>query len=341
MLALPQKAPVAPRGFLPVLAALMGNFFLTIIKFFGFAISGSSAMFSEAVHSLADTMNQALLMIGIRRSLRVADEDFTYGYGHERFIWALMSACGVFFVGAGVTIYRGVETIIHPETILLSRWVFIILGISFVVELATFLIAFRELVDKGDGADLATVLREGDPTTIAILYEDGVAVVGVFIASIGITLSYYTHNVFWDALGSILIGVLLAVVAVILINKNREFLMEKAIPEELKEEIIALLEAEPAIEKVLDFKSSIINIGEYRIKCEIEFNGPALFKEIREAGDIREEYEAIKDDYEEFVRFCVDYVDRIPRLMGNKIDEIEKKLQKEVPEIKHIDIEIN
>lgn len=335
------KKSYSARGFLPVLAALLGNFSLTIIKFLGFAISGSSAMFSEAIHSFADTMNQGLLMVGIHRSVRVADEEFTYGYGHERFIWALMSACGVFFVGAGVTIYKGVDTLLHPEHIILGPWVFIILAVSFVVELGTFFIALWELKKKSDGADFVDALREGDPTTIAILYEDGVAVLGVLTAFVGITLSYYTHNVYWDALSSVVVGILLAIIAVLLINKNREFLMEKAIPEDLKEEIIALLEAEPAIEKVIDFKSSIINIGEYRIKCEIEFNGPALFKEIREAGDIREEYEAIKDDYDEFVRFCVEYVDRIPRLMGNKIDEIEKKLQKEIPGIKHIDIEIN
>lgn len=334
------KAP-APRGFLPVLAALTGNLFLTIIKFCGFLISGSASMFSESVHSFADTMNQGLLMVGIHRSTRVADEEFTYGYGHERFIWALMSACGVFFVGAGVTIYRGVATLLRPEQVVLSPWVFIILAVSLVVELSTFLLAFFDLRKMGDGADFFDTLDDGDPITIAILYEDGVAVLGVLIASLGIVLSYYTGNMVWDAVASIAIGVLLAFVAVVLINKNRQFLMEKAIPEELKDEIIGLLEAEPAIEKVVHFKSSTINIGEYRITCDVEFNGPALFKEIREAGDIRDEYDAVRDDYDEFVRFCVELVDRVPRLMGNKIDEIEKRLQKEVPGIKHIDIEIN
>lgn len=330
-----------PHGFLPVLAALVGNFSLTFLKLVGFFISGSAAMFSEAIHSLADTMNQALLMVGIRRSQKVADEDFAYGYGSERFVWALISACGVFFVGAGITIYKGIDAMLHPEAIVISTWVFIILAASFVVELATFLLALRELKRVNREVSLAEALREGDPTTIAILYEDGAAILGVFLASLGIILSYYTHDARFDAIGSIAVGILLAVIAVMLINKNRAFLVGKAIPEELKEEIIELLEAEPAIEKVIDFKSSIINIGEYRIKCEVEFNGPALLKEIRAAGDIRDEYEAIKDDYDEFVRFCVDYVDRVPRLMGNKIDEIEKKIQREIPGVKHIDIEIN
>ncbi|MBI5742848.1 MAG: hypothetical protein HZA25_03345 [Candidatus Niyogibacteria bacterium] len=174
-----------------------------------------------------------------------------------------------------------------------------------------------------------------------VIYEDGAAIFGVLIAFLGIWLTALTHSPVWDAVGSIVIGLLLGTIAVILINKNRAFLVGKAMPEELKDEIVALLESDPAIEKVIDFKSSTINVGEYRIKCEVEFNGPALLKEIRKAGDIREEYEAIKDDYNEFLRFAAEFIDRIPRLMGRRIDEIEKKIQREVPGVRHIDIEIN
>src|SRR3989344_5801263 len=95
-------------GFLPVLTAVGGNAVVTVSKFGAALVSGSSSMFSETVHSFADTLNQMLLLIGLRRSLKKADESFEYGYGRERFFWALISACGVFFVGAGVTAYKGI-----------------------------------------------------------------------------------------------------------------------------------------------------------------------------------------------------------------------------------------
>ncbi len=335
----PSKA--TPRGFFPVIAAMSGNFIIMVAKFFGFAVSGSAAMFSEAIHSLADTMNQALLLIGIKRSLRVADDEHSYGYGYERFVWALISACGVFFVGAGITIYKGISAISHPEEIHYSPLIFIILIMSFVIELITFYIAYRELRKNFKGTDFKEMLREGDPITIAVLYEDGVAILGVLVALLGITFSYYTGNSLGDAVSSIIIGLMLAWVAVTLINKNRELLTGKSMPEAMKEAIIELLEAEPTIEKVIDFKSTSINISEYIIKCEIEFNGSALLKEVREAGGLRDDYETARENFPEFVRFCAEFIDRIPRLIGTKIDEIEKKIQTEFSEVKHIDIEIN
>lgn len=328
-------------GLLPVIFALAGNAFITVIKFAGFFISGSGSMFSEAVHSLADTLNQGLLMIGLKKSTKKADSDFSYGYGQERFLWALISACGIFFLGAGVTIYHGINSLIEKEMLHIGPIVFAILLISFIIETFTFLAAFRELRRSNHGKSLRESLGEGDPTTIAVLYEDGVAVLGVLIATASIFLSQLTGNYYWDAVGSIVIGTLLGIVAVILIRKNREYLIGKNIPEETKEEVMKILKSYPSIEKVLDFKSSILDVGCYQIKCEVEFNGTALLKKIYHDKLIRKEHEMIKDDYGEFVRFLADYIDKIPRLVGNKIDEIEKKIKKEIPEIKHIDIEIN
>ncbi|OGG71227.1 hypothetical protein A3F27_01070 [Candidatus Kaiserbacteria bacterium RIFCSPHIGHO2_12_FULL_53_13] len=127
----------------------------------------------------------------------------------------------------------------------------------------------------------------------------------------------------------------------ILITKNRSYLLGRSIPEEEREEIIAALVAEPSIERVIDFKSTVLGVGVYRIKCEVEFNGPALFKEAYQRTALKEQYNEVKNDYEAFKRFCVDYADRIPRLMGKKIDEIETMLKKRFPAVAHIDIEIN
>ena len=329
-------------GFVSVIAALIGNFVITILKAIGFAVSGSSSLFSEAVHSFADTANQALLMVGIVKSRRAPDEESSYGYGLERFFWALISACGVFFVGAGITIYHGVETLIHPGELIFKPEVFIILVISFVVEFITFTIAFRELWnERGEDATLLDTFRDGDPTVLAVVYEDGVAVFGVFVAGVSIGLSYITGNPAWDAMGSVVIGALLAWVAIVLILKNKHFLVEKSIPEEVKESIIEILVADPMIERVYDFKSSIVELGKYRAKCEVEVNGTALFKELSNGVMFKEDYETVKEDYQEFLRYIVDYTDRVPRVIGTRIDELEERIKKEIPSVRHIDIEIN
>lgn len=328
------------QGFSSVLFALIGNTIITLIKFFGFFVSGSVVLFSEAIHSLADTMNQALLMVGIKKSGKAANEEFSYGYGQERFLWALISACGIFFLGAGVTVVSGINSLRHPEAVHITSLSFIILIFSFFIEGYTFFRAIKELRQNGKLNGSKHLLDDGDPMTIAVIYEDGVALLGVLVAFFSILLSKITGDVYWDAVGSIIIGLMLATIAIILINKNRSFLMNKSIPEPVKKKIIKLLQSDPAVEKVLNFQSTILDIGCYHIKCEIEFNGSALIKKM-DSGDLREEYENINGDYEEFKKFLVRQIDRIPRIIGQHIDDIEKKIKQEVPNIEHIDIEVN
>jgi len=153
--------------------------------------------------------------------------------------------------------------------------------------------------------------------------------------------SKLTGNYLWDSVGSIVIGVLLGVMAIVLININRGFLMRKSIPEETEERVIEILESDPAIEKVLDFKSVVIDIGKYHVKCEVEINGSALMRGMYRGMALKNEFKEIDGDYGEFLRFCVDYADRVPRMIGNRIDEVEKKIKDEIPEVRHIDIEVN
>ncbi|NTW26725.1 MAG: cation diffusion facilitator family transporter [Candidatus Moranbacteria bacterium] len=329
------------HGSLPVLAALTGNIFIMIIKWLGFFATGSGALFSEAVHSIADVVNQILLMIGIKKSQRPSDEDFHYGYSNERFFWALISACSIFFLGAGVTIYHGVMGFMHGESIHISSIAFIILAVSFVIEAGTFLIALKELRLKNKKRKWRETLEYGDPTTIAVLLEDAVAVLGVSVAFLSILLSKITGNPHWDAAGSIVIGVLLGVMAVILININRGFLLRKSIPEEIEERVKDILESDPAVEKVIDFKSTVIDVGSYHVKCEVEINGSALMRKMYRTNDLKIEFAKIDGEYDEFLRFCVDYADRVPRLIGTRIDDVEKKIKEEIPEVRHIDIEVN
>lgn len=312
-----------------------------MIKAVAALASGSSVMFSEAVHSLADTLNQVFLLIGVRRSSRKSDEDFGYGYGNERFFWALLSACGIFFIGAGVTLYNGIASLLRPSAIEIHSLLFVVLGASFLIEAVTLWVAENGLRNSYPDSTWSERLALADPSTLAVYLEDAAALIGIAVASVSLGASYYTGNVAWDSAGSIIIGILLGATAVILIHKNRSYLLGRSIPEDERDEIIAALIAEPSIERVIDFKSTVLGIGVYRIKFEIEFNGPALFKEAYQRKYLKEQYEEVKNDYEAFKRFCVDYADRIPRLMGKKIDEIEAMLKKRFPSVRHIDIEIN
>lgn len=329
------------RGITPVAAALAGNTVVTLIKGSVALSSGSSAMFSEAVHSFADTLNQTLLLIGLRRSRKKADEEFGYGYGFERFFWALISACGIFFVGAGVTIYHGISSLLHPEPVAINALIFVVLALAFLIEFWTLVVAARSLRTAHPDLSWRERIDYADPTTLAVFLEDGIAVIGVVVAATAITLSYLTQNVMYDAWGSIVIGILLAIAAIILIIKNRQYLIGRSIPESDRAGILELLRREPAIERVIDFKSTVLDIGVYRIKCEVEFNGSALLDAAHQMGELRNDFEKIKNDYEEFKKFYVDYADRVPRLMGKRIDEIESNIRTHFPKVHHIDIEIN
>ncbi len=328
-------------GYFPVIAALTGNIIVMVLKFISAFVSGSATMFSEAIHSLADSSNQILLFIGIKRSVKKPSESFIYGHGRERFLWALISACGVFFIGAGVTVYSGIMALLHEKEIHTGVLTYLVLVIAFVIELITFGLAWYELKKLNPQKHFKTILKDGDPSTLAVFYEDGIAVLGVTIAFGSILLTHYTGLHYFDAIGSIVIGIILGIMALFLINKNREFLIGKAMPDEMRDEIIEILEADTAIEKVLDFKSIVLDYGIYRVKCEVEFNGYSLLKDVLKDGDLKDEFETINNDYEEFLKFCVYYSDQVARLMGRKIDELEGKLHKRFPQVKHIDIEVN
>ncbi len=328
-------------GLLPVTVALIGNALVATCKFAGAFLSGSSVLFSEAIHSVADTLNQLFLLIGVRRSLKKPDDDFEYGYGNERFFWALISACGIFFIGACITGYKGVMAILEPGH-LEFHWIVIpVLLISFAVEMYTLRVAARQLRESFPGSSWRERLSLADPSTLAVYLEDAVAVLGVVIAAISLVVAFYTGNHLWDAVGSIIIAVLLGVVAIFLIVKNRAHLIGHAMPEEMQDDIVEMLEADPSIDKVIDFKSSVIAWGIYRIKFEIDFNGTSLLRELYRDVTMKEQYEEVSEDLEEFKRFVANYADRIPRLMGKKIDEIEKRLKSAYPGLRHIDIEIN
>ncbi len=330
------------QGNKSVIAALFGNTFVTITKTFVAIMSGSSSMFAESIHSFADTLNQSLLLVGLKRSKKPADHVHGYGYGIERFFWSLISACGILFIGAGVTVYHSIESLIHRDKSIISDYNYltiIVLVLAFIIEGITLYIALREL--KGKHKLTKDIFKNADPVTLAVVYEDGAAVLGVLVALASQFLMHFTGNNIYDSIGGIIVGIILGVLAITLIVKNHQYIIGKSLSVERVDEIIEFLLEDPCIENITEFKSVAIDINKYKIYTTVEWNGTPLYEEIYDAGDLREEFDDIKDDFKEFTKLMFKTTDRIPRLIGSHIDEIEKRIRERFPEVEYVDIEIN
>jgi cation diffusion facilitator family transporter len=214
---------------LTVLVAFAANLAIAVAKTAAAAVTGSASMLAEAAHSWADTGNEVFLMIANRRSARPADERHPLGHGREAYVWSLLAAIGLFVVGASVSIWHGVSELVGGEQAdgRYYALAYGVLAVSFVLEGISFLQAVRQLRAEAHRFDrdlLTHALATSDPTTRAVFAEDAAALIGIAIAAAGIAMHELTGVAAWDALGSILVGVLLGVVAVLLIDRNRRFL---------------------------------------------------------------------------------------------------------------------
>lgn len=200
-----------------IYAALAGNSLIAVTKFAAAAHTGSSAMFSEAVHSLVDTGNQALLLFGIHRAKRPADVAHPFGYGKEVYFWAFVVAILIFSLGAGISLFEGLSTLTTPHPISDPTVNYIVLSAALMFEGASWWVALREFRSaKGSLGYLEAVRRSKDPTIFTVLFEDSAAMIGLIIAMIGIAASQITGNSAYDAMASIGIAVVLAVTAIFL-----------------------------------------------------------------------------------------------------------------------------
>lgn len=323
---------------LAVGSAIFGNFLVMCAKFIAFFVTGSAAMLSEGIHTLADVLNQILLMIGIVRSDKSADDVYQYGYKSERYVWALISAVGIFFLGCGFTLYHGISSLFHEGHELKEfGWAIGVLIFAFVVELIVLIIAVRGVQKAAKGKPFFQFLRkEADPAVVAVVLEDAAACLGVLIAMAAIILTQITHNPVWDAYGSIAIGILLGLIAIWLIKRNSELLIGASIPGHLREQVVKIIESNPAVEEIVDLKTRILDTETYRIKADVRFNGEALAEKLK--PQLKPAYEKIKS-YDDFEKFTREFGDDIVELLADEIDNIEKRIQKSVPQAEHMDFE--
>lgn len=221
-----------------VMAAMIANAIIAVAKFFAAAVTGSSAMISEGIHSVADTGNQALLLFGNRRSQRPADRLHPFGYGPEMYFWSLIVAMILFALGGGFSLYEGISHLGHAEIPRDPFWNYGVLGVAFVVEAGALRVALKQLGGSGSGRSLWARLRASkDPRVFVPVAEDLAALLGVVVAFLGVWLARLLEAPALDAVSSIVIGIVLAGVALFLAWETRALLVGETIGSDLEHRI--------------------------------------------------------------------------------------------------------
>lgn len=239
---------------LTVLIALGANLLIAIAKSVAAVLTGAASLVAEAAHSWADTGNEVFLLVAERRAARPRDADHPIGYGREAYVWSMIAAFGLFAVGAAVSVWHGIQELTSPSEQAGSYLVgYVVIGIAFALEGTSFLQALRQT--RGAAARLGLrplryVERTSDPTLRAVFVEDAAALIGLMIAAAGMALHQVTGVAAFDALASILVGLLLAVVAIFLIRRNRDFLTGEVVAPERRRRMLELLLEEKQIESV-------------------------------------------------------------------------------------------
>lgn len=239
------------RANIVIYAALAANLGIAVAKFVAAAISGSSSMLTEGVHSLVDTGNQGLLLYGQYRARRAPDADHPFGYGRELYFWAFIVAILIFGLGAGVSVYEGWLHITAPEPLRDPLINYIVLAIAFALEGTSWWIAMREFdKSRGEHGWWQAIRDSKDPSGFIVLFEDSAALAGLIVAGAGVWASHHWGDPRIDGWASIVIGVILAGVATILAREAKGLLIGERANPEMVARIRALLEAEPCITHV-------------------------------------------------------------------------------------------
>jgi cation diffusion facilitator family transporter len=231
-----------------VYAALAANLAITITKFIAAAVSGSAALFSEGIHSVVDTGDSSLLLLGLALSKRAATREHPYGQGLQVYFWTLVVAMSIFGMGGGISIYEGILHLIEPHEIRAIGWAYAVLGAAFVFEGTSWLISLRGFRrSRGNLGLWQGIKRAKDPTTFVVVLEDSAALIGILVAGAGLTAARFGGLAFADGLASLVIGVLLIVVAFVLGRETWSLLLGEAAVPELVHSIRDMARSQPGI----------------------------------------------------------------------------------------------
>ena len=324
-----------------VAVALFVDFVIAAAKTVAFLLTGSTAIMAEVLHSAADLTNQILLVVGIARSRRQPTSDHPYGFGRSRYIWALLSAAGVLFVGCGVSVVRGAQQVWAPEPLEHLGLGFVILLLSLVAEsisLAVGLSAVRGSARQAGQSVRQYLARGPDPMGVAVVLEDGSAVLGILLAVTGLGLAELTGNPAWDGGASVAIGLLLGASAMFLINRNRRHLLGAAPPSESVARMMTVLEASPLVARIQDVKVSQLGADSVRFKAEVTFDGRELARRLLAGRDLDATWATLSGP-QALERLLVEFGGEVTDAIGDEIDRLEEDLTEAAPEARHVDLE--
>ncbi|HEX4334802.1 MAG TPA: cation diffusion facilitator family transporter [Polyangiaceae bacterium] len=274
-----------------VIAALGSNALIALAKFVAAALSGSAAMLAEATHSLADTANQALLLVGMKLSSRTNPERYPLGRASERYFWAFVVSLLLFLMGGLFAIYEGVHKLLSPSekptNLLISAAVLVV---SLGLEGASFWVASKEFARGREGRSLRAALFDGrDPTIPLVLLEDTGAVIGLGVALISILVTWITGSTVADAVGSLVIGVLLCTVGLSLAFETHGLLIGEGVTREVKERALGIVRATPGVEAVTQFLSLHLGPDTILLALKIRFRRGAIVEEVEQTTNLIEE----------------------------------------------------
>ena len=272
----PSASPAKPESTVTVIVAFLANLLIAVAKTVAAFLTGSASMVAESAHSWADTGNEVFLFIADKRGVKRRDDAHPLGYGKETYVWSMFAAFGLFTVGAVVSIQHGISQLTAEEEAENYLINYVVLAIAFVLEGTSFLQAFRQA--RGSARErgaptLRFVLRSSNSTLRAVFAEDAAALVGLLMAFLGIFLHQITGSAVFDAIGSIAVGVLLGVVALVLVDRNRRFLVGESPSDELESTVLERLLARPEIARVTYLHTEFVGPGRLYLVAAVDMTG--------------------------------------------------------------------
>jgi cation diffusion facilitator family transporter len=278
-----------------ILAAFFANLGIAIAKFVGFLITSSAGLLAESIHSLADTGNQGLLMLGGSRAKRKPDTEHPFGYGRERYFWAFVVALVLFSVGGLFALFEGIEKLRHPHDVENLPVAIGILVFAIILESISLRTAYREAKAHKDPDEswISYIRHEKSPELPVVLLEDIGAEIGLFFALGGVLLAHFTDEPRWDALGSIAIGVLLVVIAVTLAIEMKGLLVGESASPDHVERITAALTSGPNVRSVIHMKTQHIGPDDLIVAAKLEFDPTISMEQL--ATSINDAERALRD----------------------------------------------
>ena len=287
-----------------IFAAIAGNLAIAATKLVAAFFTGSSAMLSEGIHSLVDTGNGGLLLLGVRQSQKPPDADHPFGHGKELYFWSLVVAILIFALGGGMSVYEGITHLSHPQ-VHHSIWNYLVLSFAIIFEGVSFFFAIQAFRKEmsGQGA-FQTIRSSKDPTTFTVLFEDTAALLGLLVAFLGIYLGHLLNNPYLDGVASIIIGVILAAVAGFLAYESKGLLIGEGVDPAVLASIRSIASADPAVEEVRKTLTMHFSPNDVLLTLDVRFQ-----KHLKAEG------------------------------IAAAVTRLEKKIRDRHPEIKHIFIE--